>query len=184
MNKIKDIQTFLGKPRSVKELSIVSCLTLGLIAATLVAIPKCSNEPQLIYKTHLSVREQKFVEVFKSHGSTHPVEMAIAVCKTKKPALMAALAIRESNGNPLAVGDNKKAKGAFQVWPSHHGFVPSTASEQALQSERILEELVQSSRGSLRCGLSKYNTGKANSRVGRRYAKYVETLSKSIKKEI
>jgi len=178
MDKIESAQTFLDKT------SLVTYIILGLIATVLLTIPKCSNEPQPVYKSHISVREQKFVEVFKSHGSAHPVEMAIAVCKTKKPALMAALAIRESNGNPNAVGDNQKAEGAFQVWPSYHGSVPSTASEQALQSERILEKLVQSSRGSLRQGLSRYNTGKANSRVGKRYARYVETLSKSIKKDI
>jgi len=178
MNKIESAQTFLDKP------SFTTYIILGLLTTVLVAIPKCSTEPQPVYKSHISVKEQKFVEIFKSHGSAHPVEMAIAVCKTKKPALMAALAIRESNGNPLAVGDNQKARGAFQVWPSYHGFVPNTASEQALQSERILEELVQSSRGSLLCGLSRYNTGKVNSRTGKRYAKHVVTLSRRIKKEI
>jgi hypothetical protein len=175
MNKIESAQTFLDKT------SLAPYIILGLLATALVAIPKCSNELQPVYKSHISVKEQKFVEVFKAHGSAHPVEMAIAVCKTKKPALMAALAIRESNGNPNAVGDNQKAKGAFQVWPSYHGSVSNTASEQALQAERILEDLVQSSRGSLRQGLSRYNTGKANSRTGKRYAKYVMTLSMRVK---
>lgn len=110
-----------------------------------------------IYKAHYSQQEQHYIRVFKKYGSPEPEAMACAVTKTKNPKLMAAMAVVESNGNHRAVGDSGASKGAFQVQAKHWGEVPSTATEQAQQAERILEELVASSRGSLLKGLSKYN---------------------------
>lgn len=135
------------------------------------------------YKAHYTEQEQKYIKVFTKYGSPDPHIMACAVTKTKRPALMAALAIRESNGNPHAVGDGKQSLGAFQVQPKHWQPVPSTATEQAQQAERILDELVAvSPRGSLLQALSRYNSGKPASRAGRRYAARVLGLTKKIER--
>jgi hypothetical protein len=90
---------------------------------------------------------------------------------------MAAMAIIESNGNTKAVGDSGQSKGAYQVQAKHWGEVPATATEQAQQAERILEELVQSSRGRLRIGLAKYNGKGQKAEV---YAKRVLRLSRKV----
>lgn len=130
---------------------------------------------------HPSAQEKKLAAVFEYYGSSDPMGMARAVLATEKPELMAAVAITESNGRPEAVGDSGKSKGAFQVQERHWGKVSSDAVNQALQAERILSELVQSSRGRLLCGLSKYNAGRAGSRVGQRYASKVIVLARQIK---
>jgi len=90
---------------------------------------------------------------------------------------MAAIAVAESNGDPAAVGDGGESLGAFQVQPKHHGPVSASPVQQALQAEKILEELVQASRGRLRQGLAKYNGGSNPSAVSDRYAVKVMRLA-------
>lgn len=127
----------------------------------------------------LTPEQERLSEFFAKHGSPAPREMAVAVSATKRPALMAAIAVRESNGTPWAVGDNGEAKGSFQVWDRYHGKVSSDPVEQALQAERILEDLVASEpRGRLLHALSAYNTGSYHKRVGHRYARQVINLKR------
>jgi hypothetical protein len=167
--------TEMEKPRSVVFMSAV---TVAILAAVGVALIRCTPEkPNAVYKAHYTPQEQHYIQVFKLHGSPEPEAMACAVTKTKKPKLMASMAIIESNGSTKAVGDSGKSKGAYQVQAKHWGEVPATATEQAQQAERILEELVQSSRGRLRSGLTKYN-GKG--RKARQYADRVLRLSRRV----
>jgi len=148
--------------------TIVACTALGI---GLCVLSDCSKESEPIaVRSHYSETERAFIEFFGKHGSKSSEEMAVAVVKTKRPALMAAIAVVESNGDPKAVGDSGASKGAWQVQEKHWGQVHTTASEQALQAEKILEELVQSSRGRLRSGLEKYNTGRVGTKAGERYA--------------
>jgi len=90
---------------------------------------------------------------------------------------MAAIAVAESNGDPAAVGDGGESLGAFQVQPRHWGPVSESPIQQALQAEKILEELVQASRGRLRQGLAKYNGGTNPPPVSDRYAVKVMKLA-------
>ena len=103
-----------------------------------------------------SPRNLAMTEFFRRKGSPDPHGMASAVLGTKRPRLMASIAIRESNGNPKAVGDGGKSKGAFQV-QKHWGKVSHDPVEQAKQSERILEELLADNNGNLKKALSAYN---------------------------
>lgn len=160
-------RTEMEKERSTGFLGLFS---LAVLLICIFLFRGCSEEPVEIYKAHYRPEEVKMIQVFKKHGSTHPEEMAVAVTKTKNPKLMAAIAIKESNGRPRAVGDSGASKGAFQVQEKHWSKVPTTATEQALQAEKILEELVASSRGRLRSGLEKYNTGRVGTKAGKRYA--------------
>lgn len=130
-----------------------------------------------VYAPHYTAQEQHYIKVFKDFGSPEPEAMACAVTKTKNPKLMTAIAVVESNGNHRAVGDSGASRGAFQVQPAHWGPVPSTATEQAQQAEKILEELVASSRGRLRSGLAKYN-GKGPK--ARRYAARVLKIRRRV----
>jgi len=71
---------------------------------------------------------------------------------------MAAVAAIESNGKVNAVNKHSKASGAFQVKEKYHGKVPTHQGAevvQALQSERILSELLEEKR-TLRKALNAY----------------------------
>lgn len=120
--------------------------------------------------THTLTHHDTLQTFFTLHGSPVPSVMASAVLQTKNPNLMAAVAVKESNGTPWAVGDGGKSHGAFQVQGKHWGKVPSGAVDRALQAEKILEELVQASRGRLRQGLARYNGGCNPPPVSHRYA--------------
>lgn len=114
---------------------------------------------------------------FKANGSPVPAVMANAVQQTKRPTLMAALAVQESNGTPWAVGDNGKSKGAFQVQPRHWGKVPVDAVAQALQAEKILDELL-ARRGRLRPAIIAYNGAGPAARA---YERRVSRLERSLR---
>lgn len=105
----------------------------------------------------------RMVSYFKRHGSCTPQLMATAVMETKRPTLMAAIAVKESGGNLKALGDHKKSKGAFQVQPKHwkallhEKRVSKDAITQALDSERILDALLAENNGNMRKALNAYN---------------------------
>lgn len=112
----------------------------------------CTHEPQPAanviekpnencVKCHDGVAKMK--AYFEKAGSKHPEEMAHAVLKTKNPRLLAAVAKVESGGNHKIVksGYRHRHSGAFQVNPKEWGRVPKDAVGQALQAERILEDL-------------------------------------------
>lgn len=151
----------------LQRLSIASTLTALLVIAIL---HNCAKPKNISYASHFRADETAMIADLKRLKVKQPVELGIAVCKTKNPELMAAIAIKESSGDTKAIGDSGDSKGAFQVQEKHWSKVPATATEQALQAEKILEELVASSRGRLRSGLEKYNTGRVGTKAGKRYA--------------
>lgn len=115
-----------------------------------------AKEPVVIPPT---VQEVKLAGYFKAKGSAAPDRMAHAVCQTSVPRLMAAVAVVESGGSVHAVNKQSKAKGAFQVKEKHWGKValhPGAEVPQALQSERILAELLDEKGGSLPRALNAY----------------------------
>lgn len=151
----------------IQRLSIASAFTALLAVAIL---HSCEKPKKISYASHFRPDEISMIANLHRLRVKQPIEIGIAVCKTKNPKLMAAIAIKESYGDSKAIGDNGDSKGAFQVQEKHWSRVPSTATEQALQAEKILEELVASSRGRLRSGLERYNTGRVGTKAGKRYA--------------
>jgi hypothetical protein len=87
----------------------------------------------------------EMTKYFKKAGSKHPEVMAHAVLQTKRPKLLAAVAVVETGGNHKirATGFRHAHSGAFQVNPRDWGKVPKDAIGQALQAEAILEELTE-----------------------------------------
>jgi len=149
--------------RKPKYGSVVIYLLLFVVILIVVEHDFSHKEPKPVLKpisSHgnaaTSPRNLAMTEFFKRKGSPDPQRMATAVLGTKRPRLMASIAIRESNGNPKAVGDGGKSKGAFQV-QKHWGKVSHDPVEQAKQSERILEELLADNNGNLKKALSAYN---------------------------
>lgn len=121
--------------------------------------------------TSLSGRLQRY---FVMTGSPSPNAMTQAVVATKRPELSASMAKVESRGNPKAVGDHGKSRGAWQVQARHWGKVSENPRRQAQQNEWILDELQDKGR-SLPVAVKHYNgTGKS----AERYVKDVtrETL--------
>lgn len=158
----------------------------GIIGSAL--LHSCEESPtNTVTVSHLTGSEKSLASWFAGKGSPKPLEMAIAVSKTKDPALFAALAIAESTGNPSATGDGGRSKGAFQVQEKHWGPVPETATEQALQAEKILEDLLQDSslrddrRGSLRYALARYNGGGRPPGISYRRADRVINIAKGLR---
>jgi len=158
-------------------------IVLGLCLLTLKScIDTIPNKPVMgeAPKPQLTYEQEQFKSFFQRHGSPVPDQMAVAVTATKRPALMAAIAVVESNGNPKASGDSGESKGAWQVQAKHWGKVSTDPVSQALQAERILEELL-SSRRSLRSGLAQYNGGTRPPKISYRYADRIIKLKKGIK---
>jgi hypothetical protein len=148
------------------EIKSVTFLVVLLVVALIVAGHDFASkepvpQPKIeMLKSHGSVLNPRHVALtafFARKGSPDPQRMATAVLETKRPRLMAAIAVRESGGNPKAVGDGGKSKGAFQVQDRHHGRVSSDPVEQALQSERVLNELIAENNGNLKKALNAYN---------------------------
>lgn len=127
-------------------------------------------------------RHDAMSRYFESKGSPDPQRMATAVLETNRPRLMASIAVRESQGNPKAVGDGGKSKGAFQCqtkhWAKlmHEGKVSKDPVVQALDSERILEEFIAANNGDLKKALNGYN-GDLTKKV---YAKNILKEAKNI----
>lgn len=174
-------RTEIEKERSCSFIGIFTLVCLLIMALIIFGFKGCDKKPAPVYASHFSNQEINFIIEFAKNGSSHPIEMGLAVCKTKNPRLMTAIAIKESNGRPKAIGDSESSKGAFQVQEKHWGKVPNTATEQALQAEKILDELVASSpRGNLRSGLAKYNGGVKPPKSSYRYADSVLKLMKEV----
>ena len=162
-------------PRSSNRLILAA--TAGLIL-TGVLLKTCLPE-ETVEATF--TKHDSFVTYFKAWNSPVPEVMAHSVMQTKRPALMAAMAVKESNATPWAVGDSGRSKGAFQVQGRYWGVVPSNPVEQALQAERILEDLMRDDRrGSLRSSLARYNGGTKPPKISYRYADAVIRSMKGV----
>lgn len=161
-------------PRSLSRTILVTAAGLILTGALLkTCLPEQTVEASSTFTKH-----DKFATYFKAWNSPVPEVMAQAVMQTKMPALMAAVAVKESNATPWAVGDSGRSKGAFQVQAKHWGDVPIDPIEQALQAERILEDLMRDDRrGSLRRSLARYNGGTRPPKVSYKYADHVIKLT-------
>lgn len=186
-----DYKNFYCEPPKKKvRANLLAAVALGVLIAALVvscvgAIDKQAELDDINNAPHREQRERimrgdQLADAFEKAGSPDPHLMAKACRATSKPKTMAAIAIVESNGTPTATGKAGE-RGAWQVIGKHHGKVSSNPVDQAKQAERILDELVAASpRGSLLQGLSAYNTGSYNSKVGRQYAMKVMEVRRSI----
>ena len=173
----------IGKLHKLSEIAGVgaaaiagACMITILMHGCTDAIVNAGTE-----QIRLSAEQEQYKYFFKAQGSKEPEAMAIAVSHTKNPKLMAAIAVVESNGNPKAVGDSGASIGAFQVQPRHWGKVSSdNALMQALQAEKILDELLADSRGRLRQSLARYNGGTRPPARSYRYADKILMLTREI----
>lgn len=156
------------KARRRKRYGVYGFLVVGtIIFAALVAKSCDQQEQEALRKSLMSCipahkditnEEWKMSLYFQKKGSKKPVEMAQAVLKTKKPRLMAAIAVVETNGNPEVrrSGYKKRHHGAFQVNPKYWGPVSHDALSQALQAEDALDTFKKTSKGKLTVALNYY----------------------------
>ena len=104
----------------------------------------------------LTAKEARLAEFYAKEGSNEPIILAQATAKTKRPRLMAAVAVVESNGNVHAIGRAGEVT-AWQIREELHGPAGVTVDDHAKSAERILEELIQESNGKLKEAVRKYN---------------------------
>lgn len=123
---------------------------------------------------------EKIERLFVEYGSPVPKQMTQAVNATKRPTLMAAIALQESDGTPWAKGKAGE-KGAFQVMEKDWGLVSQNPVDQAMQAEKILDELLEASKGDVRKALSMYNGGSRPPKKSYKYADSVITKWKKLK---
>jgi len=176
----KDILPVL-KTWKCKERKFNICITLLVVILILIA-HSCSKEKEVSCLPSHPVpakplvsngqRWHKFVAYFKKSGNKHPEMMATAVLETKRPKLMAALAVKGERNTPYTVrrgGFRKRHRGAFQVNEALHGAAGETPIDQALKSERIIEDLLAESGGNLQKALNRYG----GDRTKKQYAKNI-----------
>lgn len=139
------------------------------IGSVLILMRNCSPEPQPMGHPKPTVmkadclssechsRKMAMTNYFEKAGNPHPEEMADAVLATKKPKLLAAIAVKGEFNTPYTVrkaGWKRRHSGAWQVSEQDWGKVPYSPKEQALQAENILDELTDTR--PLKQALNKY----------------------------
>lgn len=127
--------------------------------------PESSKVPVTVSKIVIpqTKRHIKMSTYFKKRGNKHPDAMATAVLETKRPKLMAAIAVKGELNTPYTVkhgGYKNRYVGAWQVCESEWGRAGNLPIDQALKSERILETLVAESKGDLKKALNLYGGDK------------------------
>lgn len=156
--------------RRANPVSVAAILAIGIAtgAGATMTLKSCSSIPApACVKSHgADVDEQKkirFAKYFEKNGSKTPGILADAVlaAKPSNQRLLAAVAVKETGGNPHVRrgGLNGRHAGAFQVNPKYHGRVSYDPVEQALQAERILEDLV-AAKGDITAALNSYGGDK------------------------
>lgn len=157
-------------------------LIFGMILIT--GIKTCIKDPQPAAlstncrechnSTGTPARKHRFIDYFTKAGNKHPIKMANAVMATGRPRLLAAVAVAGEKNTPYTVrkgGYKKQHAGAWQVNSKYWGRVPNDPVGQALQAERILEELTESK--PIRTALSIYG-GDSSSRYANRVLKELQ----------
>ena len=155
----------------IVSIAAVSALIIGAYAASIE-----EQQHEIGYIPEPS-KWYELADYFSRKGSPHPERMATAVLETQKPRLLAAIATVESNGKETAYNKSSKAKGAFQVKSKHWGRVGHDVVEQALQADRILNDLYDEKDRNLRKTLNAYG-GDTKGRYAVAVLKELESVPK------
>jgi len=131
-------------------------LVIGLIIAGMNLDYQTEVQCEKTVQIAPTPQQAALTDYFRRAGSPHPERMATAVLETDKPRLLSAIAKVESGGKETAYNKKSRAKGAFQVKERHWGKVRPSAVEQALQADRILNDLYDEKDGNLRKALNAY----------------------------
>lgn len=157
--------TILERVRTKPGYKVLAAVAV-ILAAYHYAGKEAVKIPRMTYADIRSIQEQKLAERFAAKGSPEPAAMAKASMATKRPHLVAAQAIVESNGNTKARGKAGE-RGAWQVIERYHGHAGNTALQQALKHERIMDDLLRETNGDVKKSVRMYNgslTNKATER--------------------
>ncbi len=178
-----DFET-VGECDSFYRTAIAVIVLVGIVGIMVTSCVDGTVRTAEIQEQHYSA---PYTEFFRRHGSPEPEQMAKAVeaVKPENRPIIAAMAVVETGGNPKVrnSGWKKQHSGAWQVNPKWHGEVSNDPVKQALQAERILEDLlVADQRRSLRCALIKYNGGASpkGKVVAKRYANKVLKIKENM----
>ena len=104
-------------------------------------------------------QQARLAGYLRAKGNPTPEALAEAVIHTRSPRLMAAIAVRGERNTPYWIRHGGRAHahaGAWQVNGKMHGAVSYDVTEQALQSELILTDLVTEHHGDVVKALNAY----------------------------
>lgn len=172
LNPYYEMQWKTDKRKRRKKL--LSCLGLIAVCSLVVVAHSCLKEP--VVKTGClsshkpnamtpGVRDRyaKLVKYFIKQKNPHPEMSATAVLEVKKTKLMTSVAVKGERNTPYTNkkgGYKKRHNGMFQVSEKDWGYAGATPVDQALKSEKVLEEFIASYGGSVYKGLNAYGGDK------------------------
>ena len=184
LNRYDLIQRLGNKPLAkttvnIKPFDLIVFLAMGIVLGlTLSVLVKDQKDAPIVNKcSGCHSTKHRFIDYFTRAGNKHPEQMANAVLATKKPRLLAAVAVAGEKNTPYTVrkgGYKKRHAGAWQVNSKYWGRVPNDPVSQALQAERILEDLTGEGKN-IRTALSIYG-GDSSSRYANRVLKELQEV--------
>jgi len=172
------------KVRKKLHRRITAIISVWYICAVLIVVYSCSgNEPVEPAKLSMLPSHEpnamvgsvtgkylKLTSYFRKHKNKHPEMSASAVLETKRPKLMASLAIKGEKNTPYTAkrtGYKKRHSGMFQVSEKDWGYAGTLPIDQALKSERVLDEFIASYGGSMQKGLNAYGGDKTKNQYAK-----------------
>lgn len=151
----RDVQEEENKSDKEVAYAVLSLLGIVLLLCSLFggcvdSVIKTQEGRARTAKVELTPEQHQFKSFFERHGSPEAEAMAVAVTATKRPELrpiLAAVAVIETGADPSVRNGGYKGRhqGSFQVNPKFHGPVSESPTQQALQAERILTDLLEAS---------------------------------------
>lgn len=142
----------------------------GLIRS--VSFPRVNLMNRMAFIALSDVVHEQRVRFAADHGVGDPLALVASVKHSPMANLLISVAIEESGGDPVAVGAAGE-QGAWQVRPECWGLVPQDMHGQAAQAERIIRDLLVSTKGNKKKALAHYNGGTAPSLRSYRYAERI-----------
>jgi hypothetical protein len=120
------------------------------------------------------------IKVFNYFNNEWDTAISIASYIFKvQPEYLFAVLIKESNGNPLTVGDKGRSIGGFQIQKHEYDKALKNRWVSAVCAGYILKNL-ETTYGSMYVALKVYNSG-LDFRQGWNYAKSVDAMAKAIR---
>ncbi len=152
--------------------SLVVAATVGKVAGIEADIYTRMAKPAVKHFEIRDIVHELRIRFAADHGVANPAALVTAVRHSPMANLLISIAIEESRGNPVALGQAGE-QGAWQVKASDWGAVPKDLFGQAGQAERILRALLIDTNGNKKKALARYNGGTAPPGKSYRYAERI-----------
>jgi hypothetical protein len=160
-----------------RKINIVGLVNIFWIIFLLVKWQLAEKEVKRI-----KVEDSKYLKIRMFNYFNNEWDTAISISAhifKVQPEYLFAVLVKESNGNPLVVGDKGRSIGGFQIQKHEYDKALKNKWVSAVCAGYILKNL-ESTYGSIFVALKVYNSG-LDFRYGWNYAKKVDELAKKIR---